>query len=112
MRGRDDTLLNESVFENRNTLFLRISGAVHQQLEGITYDPHGQDCLVHDVYILLNRTHEVRVWSRVGSGVKEVLELVLSGFEVVKRVLETSDFLDGQFYGSTPPLLCCSSSAV
>lgn len=71
MGGRDDTLLNESVFENRDTLFLRID----------------------DVYVLLNRTEEIRVWNRVGSGVDEVLELVLSGFEVVKRVLEASDFL-------------------
>jgi len=89
MRGRDDTLLNESVFENRNTLFLRID----------------------DIYVLLDRTHEVGVRSRVGSGVDEVLELVLSGFEVLKRVLEASDFLDGQFYGTTLPLLSCSPSA-
>jgi len=57
------------------------------------------DCLAHDVFVLLNRTHEVWIRGRLGCGVDEILELVLSGFEVVKRVLEAGDFLNGQFYG-------------
>ena len=39
MGGRDDTLLDESVFENRNALFLRIARTIHQRLEGMTHDP-------------------------------------------------------------------------
>ena len=53
--------------------------------------------LIHDVYVLLNRTHEFWVWNGVNCGVDEVLQFILSRFEVIKRVLETSDFLNDQF---------------
>ena len=56
----------------------------------------GRTCRVHDVYVLLNGTHKFRVWGRFGRGVDEVLKLILSGLEVIKRVLEASDFLNDQ----------------
>ena len=58
------------------------------------------NCVAHDVFVVLNRTHEVWIWGRLGCSVDEILELVLSGFEMVKRVLEASDFLNGQFLRS------------
>jgi hypothetical protein len=64
----------------------------------------------HDVFVLLNCTDEVRVRSRPGGGVDEVLELVLSGFEVVERVLEASDFLERSLVYWTSP--SCSLSVV
>ena len=98
MGGRDDSFLYQGVFENRNALLLRISerGSRISDPEGITAT---NKTSAHNILVLLNRTEKVWVWSGVRRGVDEVLELVLSGFEVVKGVLEACDFLNDQSIG-------------
>lgn len=60
----------------------------------------GGTVLAHDIYVLLNGIHNVRVWNGIDTG-DEAFQFVLSGLEVIQRVLEASDFLNDQCIGSS-----------